>query len=219
MDISTILRYLPTIFMGFIFLCLGASIGALIQRSLDRRTPAPPRLAPTPEPPGEHQLAAEGELEILRLWRTQAGKLWLEMDGERLEGRESLQSDQRRRLVGMLVELRPWLENTPPAAAAEAKPLQAVGAVKPPRATAPETPQAKPVVVLKSIVEQIDDVLQARLKTSPFRTRDIHLVEGLGGVVLVKDGLNKYEGIEAVPELEIQAFIRQAITEWEKSTR
>jgi hypothetical protein len=82
MDTSTIIQYLPTIFLYFVIVCVGASVGALIQRNLDRRTPPPPAAqAPPQVPPNTYGLAAEGDVEILRLWRTLAGKLWLEMDG------------------------------------------------------------------------------------------------------------------------------------------
>jgi hypothetical protein len=121
--------------------------------------------------------------------------------------------------MSMLIDLRPWLENAPPAVVAEARPRPVVNLVQPLKKARPDAKEARPVVVLKSIVEQIDDVLQTRLQASPYQNRDIHLTEGPGGVVLVTEGLNKYEGIESVPEPEIQAFIRQAVAEWEKSTR
>jgi hypothetical protein len=217
MNTTTISLYLPTIFLCVIFACLGAAVGALIQRAQNRRQ-APP-LAKTPPPdsaPTGNILTAQGDVEILRAWRSLSGKVWLEMDGARLNGKDSLQPDQRRRLVRMLVDLRPWLETTPAAPATDVQPSPVVAAVSPLKAVISNVIETKPAVVLKSIVEQIDEVLQPKLQVSPFKDRDIRLMEGPGGVVLVKDGLKKYEGVDGVPEPEIQALIRQAVSDWEK---
>ena len=224
---------IETIFLFVIFASLGAAAGALLQRAQNRRS-APPPQAPSSESPAENKLASEGDVEILSAWRTLSGRLWLEMDGARLNGKEFLQADQRSRLVEMLLQLRPWLENTSAAASASElqprpapraiSPVNQAGAASPepglPPVTKskPDLKETRPVPVLKSIVEQIDDVLQAKLLVSSFKDRDIRLTEGPGGMVLVKDGLKKYEGIEAVPEPEIQALSRQAVAEWEKSS-
>jgi len=197
---------------------MGAAIGALIQRAQNRRSPPPAAQGSSPTTPAENKIASEGDVEILRAWRTLSGKVWLEMDGNRLNGKDSLQPEQRRRLVSMMLDLRPWLENIP----AEGTPpitqsRPAVPGVLQVKKGKPNEEQIKPVPMLKSMVEQIEDVLQAKLAVSPFKDRDIHLLEGPGGMVLVKDGLKSYEGIEAVPEPEIKTLIRQAVTEWEKS--
>ena len=206
-----------TIFLFFVFACLGAAAGALIQRAQNQRLTPPPPQPSTSEFPAENKLSSEGDVEILRAWRTLSGRIWLEMDRARLDGKESLQPDQRRRLVGMLLDLRPWLEKTPAVAVfSEVQSRPAVAEVSLVNKGMPDLIEVKPVPELKSIVEQIDDVLQAMLLVSPIKDRDIHLTEGSGGVVLVQVGLKKYEGIDPVPDPEIKALIRQAVAEWEK---
>ena len=213
-----------TIFLFVVVACVGAAIGALLQRSQNRRSAPPPAQAESPEaPPVDKPVSAgsSGDVELLRAWRTQSGKVWLEMDGARLNEKESLKPEQRRRLAATVGDLRPWLETTPPESpAASIQPrlaVQPVPQVKKGKLTAEQAKSAAPV--LKSIVQQIEDVLQAKLLTGPFKDRDIHLAEGPGGEVLVIDGLIKYEGIDAVPDPEIKSLIRQSITDWEKGSR
>ena len=203
------------IFWFFTFACLGAVIGGLIERRLNRRSN--PQLPPLPS---KSKLARQGDLEILRAWRTQAGKVWLEMDDMRLEDKATLQTDQRRRLLSLVLDLRPWLEI---ASGTETVPEVQAPPVAPPvqpekKKGKPVDENAKPALVLKTIIEQIDDVLQTKLETSVYKDRGIQLMEGPGGIVMVKDGLNKYEGIDSMPDPEIKALIRQAVTEWEKGS-
>jgi hypothetical protein len=207
---------ISTIFPLIMVALLGVAVGLLLERSLNRRKKTPHQ-ASTPVSPVENELASEGDVEILRAWRTLSGRIWLEMDGARLNGKESLQPNQRRRLVSMLVDLRPWLENTPAAKAVpEILPDPVSSEVSLAKKDRPDLKDIKPEPVLKSIVEQIDAVLQDKLQISPLKDRDIHLTEGVGGIVFVRDGLKKYEGIDSVPEPEIKALIRQAVADWEK---
>jgi len=202
------------IFWLFTFTCFGAVIGGLIERRLNRRS------NPTlPTVPSDNNLTKPGDLEILRAWRTQAGKIWLEMDGTRLEDNTALQADQQRRLLKMVLDLRPWLETTPGAGSKPvAPPVPVVPAVLPEvKKDKPADEKVKSAPVLKSIIEQINDVLQAKLETGALKDRGIQLTEGPGGAVIVKDGLKKYEGVDAVQDPEVKALIRQAVTEWENS--
>jgi hypothetical protein len=212
MDISTIVL----LFCGT---CFGIIIGSLIQHALDRRSSRPvgsssPRDTSTAEQP-----TWEGDVEVLRAYRSLSGKTWLEMQGMRLNEQDGLNSDQRRNLVSLLIDLRPWLE---PAATKPDIPKPwpvSPGSSLPSAQKGKPDQESTPAPEMKSIVQQIDDMLQSRLSARAITGREICLVEGPGGTVIVRDGLNSYEGVEAVPDPEIRLLIREAVTEWEKRSR
>jgi len=67
-----------------------------------------------------------------------------------------------------------------------------------------------------SIVGMIDEVLQARLPSTPYKDAGIRLEDGLMGEVIVVVGSQSYKGLDSVPDAEIRNLIRAAIAEWEK---
>ena len=62
---------------------------------------------------------------------------------------------------------------------------------------------------------QIDSVLQARLEGTALADRGIFLTQSPEGGVIVYVGLTRYNGVDDVPDPEIKAAIRAAISEWE----
>lgn len=68
----------------------------------------------------------------------------------------------------------------------------------------------------KSIVMLIEEILQEKLAGSQLAHRGIHLGEDPIRGVIVKVGPDSYEGIDGVPEPEIKAALRAAVSEWER---
>lgn len=73
----------------------------------------------------------------------------------------------------------------------------------------------RPVAPATSMVGQIDSILQERLAGTPLEERGIFLAQSPDGGVMVYVGLTKYMAIDDVPDTDIKAAIRAAITEWE----
>jgi hypothetical protein len=201
---------LVTIGLLLVVLIIGYLIG-LLEASLKGPKKEKPPAGPSKDKPFP---SPDGEIEVLRAWRTSAGKLGLEMDGQRIEGKEMLQPEQRRRLVNLLLDLRPWLETAP-----DSSPVQTIQErpAKPPIPTTTAKPAVEqPAVAAFSIVAQIDEILQDRLVGTPLAGRGIQLQESPEGGVIVWVGLQRFEGIDAVPDPEVKTAIRQAVEAWEK---
>jgi hypothetical protein len=72
------------------------------------------------------------------------------------------------------------------------------------------------VPVAKSMVQAIDEILQERLENSPLKSKGIKLVEQPPVGVVVWVGLEHYNGVEDVPDEEVKALIRSAVSIWEE---
>jgi len=70
---------------------------------------------------------------------------------------------------------------------------------------------------LKSITEQIDDVLQARLVGTPLAERKLRMRTGLKGEALFDLDGESYPSVDEVPDMEVRETLRAAITTWEKT--
>jgi hypothetical protein len=170
---------------------------------------------------------------LLRI-KNESGTMTLDLDGQRVRP-TSLSADQRKRLIEMLNIMRPWLEGKPasvptptapphpkPAPATETRQSAPAPIIAPPPQPAsrptPSTPikaTDEPESAPKSIVGQINMVLQKRMANTPLASRGVSLMESVTGGVNVYIGVQRYEGIDDVPDEEIKAAIREAISEWE----
>jgi len=105
----------------------------------------------------------------------------------------------------------------------ESKPAPPEPASPPPRQPAPPpavpsstiAKEDRPVAPANSIVSQIDTILQNRLAGTPLEERGIFLAQSAEGGVNVYVGLTRYSGIDDVPDPQVKAAIRAAISEWE----
>lgn len=184
-----------------------------------------------PEPLANSKTITVDDPGLLRI-KNENGFLTLDLDGTRVDT-SSLSADQRKRLIEMLNYIRPWLENKPapapfitpptppsPSPVADAR-LTPTPATPSPVAQTREktaTPAAKddrPAAPANSIVAQIDAILQEHLVGTPLEGRGIFLTQSPGGGVNVYVGLTRYDAVDDVPDAEIKAAIRAAISEWE----
>ena len=179
---------------------------------------------------------------ILRI-KNESGAFALDLDGNRVNP-ISLLPEQRKRLIELLNIMRPWLEgrsgpasaspmtaqspsfqpqSTPPLQTpSKSAPMQPTSSPPPAVASRPSAPKPaiipmedRPAAPANSIVTQIDSILQMRLVGTPLEERGIFLTQSPDGGVIVYVGLTRYQGVDEVPDPEIKAAIRGAISEWE----
>jgi hypothetical protein len=71
-----------------------------------------------------------------------------------------------------------------------------------------------PRPLAKSMIDQINTILERKLAESPQGLKGVRLVEGTGGALRVFVGLQSY-AFDEVPDPEVRKVIREAVAEWE----
>lgn len=124
---------------------------------------------------------------------------------------------QRNRLEKNLQEAQNWLgveskkESVPTPKVKEVDSTDVVPPLVPPKTAEKHKRQL-------SIVEQVDEVLQDLLASSPLKGKNIRLTELPNKGVTVWVGNEYYDGINAVPDEDVKRIIRQAVKKWEESS-
>jgi hypothetical protein len=226
-------------FIILIVFAVGFLIGAAIAWILagrDKNKDEEPQL--TPE---QHTWLSlrEQYQEKASLWlQRSTGKLVVRVDGQMLERQDQLSDLQRKNLNASLKEWVGWMGF--PAAPASAEPGVKASVSRPtqPSPAAIELPAGRPAPEVKpvdapaaftdqapaaptgnkpkSIVEQIDEILQTKVKNSPGMQKAVKLVEDPREGVVVWVGLDHFAGVDAVPDPEVKALLKAAAAEWEQ---
>ncbi|MBN1305627.1 MAG: hypothetical protein JXA13_14405 [Anaerolineales bacterium] len=161
---------------------------------------------------------------LMRLWLDETQTLNLELDGNILK-KDAVTPDQKKRLIAALNQVRPWVDSNapaqPPVSSAvtprHPKPAVQTPALKP-AAISPTSGLESVVPAKGSMVDQIDAILQQQIAGTPLHDRGIKLSDAPGGGVIVYVGINRYQGVDTVPDPEIQEAIRMAISVWESTS-
>lgn len=159
--------------------------------------------------------------EVVRLWHERSsGRLFVEVNERMLAESKGLGDAQRAEQAAAARDWLKWL-GYPGGVAAEPAPPPIPAAVSAPAPTPPlpADPAAKPAIETArktSIVEQIDAILQEKLADSALADKGIRLTEEPQHGVAVWVGLQRYAGIDAVPDAEIVKLIRASAAEWER---
>ncbi len=193
--------------IAIISISIGYLAGSLISSNRKRSEEQEP---PQPEQP-------QFPDDALHIWRDSQSKQIVLQIGERLyKSSDVMSTTEKKFLGGLIAYLQRWLGITPPEPAPQPAP--------PPQAPEPAQPSVSPFVTEpsevpfseKSIVAQIDDILQEKIFDTPLKDKGIRLMENLDGSMRVLIGMDQYDDVSSIPDETIKAAIRAAVRDWEQ---
>ncbi len=201
------MEYFIILIVAVICLLAGLLAGYLIASQQDRR----------PEDRSTNQTENQYPPDAIHIWHDKGkDQIVLQLGKQIYHTSEPLPPTENKHITQLLKFLQKWvgIPTTP-------DPQPVAQTPQPPPASPQSIPPSPPEAVdmpgaEKSIVAQVDDILQRLLANSPLGDKRIRLTENLDGSMRICIGVDHYDDIGAVPDEAIQAVIRAAVREWEQ---
>ena len=214
--------------LAFVFVTIGFIAGALVALVVAERERKQLRSSGDQIP---DEIDRAKHTALMRLWTTADGKLLTELHGRVLSDNEQASPDELQEIKEISARWSSWQGTakavTPSAVVPASKPVPApVPARVPPppvqnpnpvkgMSTPPVPAVVQPLVREKSMVEEIDEILQDLIDHSDQQHSVKISHDFRDGIVVWVDGA-RHLGVENVPEPGIQKLIRAAVAEWER---
>lgn len=215
-----------------LFLILAAVIGLLVGilvsslfSSRDTKTVEPD------QPPQE--MVKDGFAEAVNLWYSPSGKkIVTQLDGGFYRDFSALSADQKARVNKLLTlwsgwagrnpetTMEPTLVSSPSKDIANLPPIEPVLDWSVAEALKSDEDHETAILPVedkpKTIAGQISVIIEKMLVDSPIKEKGIKLIENSHQGVDVWIGLEKFDGIDAIPYPDVQQLIREAVAQWER---
>lgn len=176
-------------------------------------------------------------VEAGRIWRNiRSGDFYPELDGKVFRSPSEMTENQQARFTRLLEVLKSWGEPPTEKPAISSPPLQedveGIANLETQTVSGEKRISYNPIKVFtdvvgtdannkpqsthKSIVAQVDEILQEKLEDTPLSSRGILMRDSLDGGLLVQVGLEQYSSINDVPDPEIRQLLKESVEEWER---
>jgi len=77
--------------------------------------------------------------------------------------------------------------------------------------------EVEPEIKMLSVVDEVNNILQKKLHGSPLAGKGIHLMENHNKEIRFWVGLNSYNDVEEIPDIEVRQIIDMSVREWEEN--
>ncbi len=168
---------------------------------------------------------------------TRSGKMMARLERKIYSGAGALDAHLKTELKRLANELETWLDETDEIAQQENYEKVQVGEEFPVRMTQFEVETAEeettksspggfiaralsadiksPDLKPNSVAAQVDEILQESIAGTSLASRGIRLMEFPGEGLVVMVGMEKYDSVDEVPDMNIRSAIKEAVSIWE----